>query len=157
MIKIVHGPSTDLGGVRKLHRLVLEPVAEVRGRGVRGCNGGDGVLVVRQRRWFDPSAGKLCKSFNAELTLIVLLDDVNETFDGVLSLGDFAGHAGQVEGDVLRGALEHELATCEDDEVVEEELDSGGGLVDGEDDGAAAAGDVVHFLDDAVGAGGVQP
>lgn len=40
--------------------------------------------------------------------------------------------------------------------MVEEELNPVGRLVDGEDDGAAGAGDVVDLLDDAVGAGRVQ-
>lgn len=115
-----------------------------------------GRVVVRERRGFEACTSKLSQSSNPNLALIILLDHINEMLNGVLAFWEAASQATQVEGNVLGGALKHELASGEDDEVVYKELDSGGGLVDGEDDGAATASDVVDLLDHAVGAGGVQ-
>jgi hypothetical protein len=100
---------------------------------------------------------ELGQRLHAELRLLVLLDDVQEVLDGALPLGHLAPHAAKVRGHLLGPTAVHELPARQDDEVVQQQQDARGRLVDGEHHGATGARDVVHLLDHAVRARRVQP
>lgn len=100
---------------------------------------------------------ELGQRLDAELRLLVLLDDVEKVLDGVLPFGHLAPHAAQVRGHLLGPTAVHELPARQDDEVVQQQQDARGRLVDGEHHGAPGARDVVHLLDHAMRARRVQP